>query len=118
MSDIEIVSKAERIERGGELQEKFELLLEEIATIRLQKTAAYGTDTFKNPDAEEVFEIMWVDIYRKFIRIKNLCRNHKFVGEDGESLRDAFRDMAGYSVMGLQLYDQHFTDVEPNFEDD
>lgn len=91
----------------------YEQLLDELATIRVRKVAAYGEDRYGNlPDYEQK-ALTYSDIYRKFIRIKQLMltangsvvRDEAMTATDGESLRDTLMDMANYCLMGVQLMD-------------
>ena len=104
---MEILSRESRIYQGPPTQEAYENLVNELATIRMNKVLSYGEDRYKDPDIEHQTTITYADIYRKFIRIKELCSKGVFQlnAADGESLRDTFMDLANYCLMGVQQLD-------------
>ncbi len=96
-----------RIDQGGPTQIHYEMVVDEIATIRLRKVQAYGEDRYEDPDIDHAMGLSYADVYRKFIRIKHLISERKYEGNgDGETLEQAFKDLANYCIMGAQLLQQ------------
>jgi hypothetical protein len=97
------MTRQERIETGPSTQEAYENILDELAEIRRAKVLAYGEDRYEDPDVESRMALAYADIYRKFIRIKNMVTRGIYDAPDGETLREAFMDLANYAIMGVQL---------------
>lgn len=106
------LSREERLKGGSPTQEHFERILDEIATIRLQKVKAYGEGRYQEPDVKYAFLMLYLDIDRKLLRLKNSVFGDKVVQEDGEELRETLRDLANFGIMGVQLCDIHFSGEE------
>lgn len=106
---MEILTKEQRLAQGPATQQGYEEIIDEIATIRMNKVLSYGEDRYTDEptDQEHHLFITYSDIYRKYIRIKEFFTKGLSVlkAKDGESLRDAFLDLANYAIMGVQLYD-------------
>ena len=95
-------------ELGIKTQPAYEKVLEEVAEIRIKKVASYGEGRYTKEDGIDFDMLMcFSDIYRKYIRLRKLIKNLKAESEDGESLRDAFLDLANYAIMGVQIYDSY-----------
>ena len=95
-------------ELGVKTQAEYERILNELAEIRIEKVASYGEDRYTKVEGIDFDMLMcFSDIYRKYIRLKKLISNHREKGEDGESLRDTFMDLANYAIMGVQIYDSY-----------
>ena len=93
---------------GVDTQKKYEEVIEELSEIRKAKIISYGEDRYSKEEGYD-FDMMMVysDIYRKYIRLKQLIKNNISRNTDGESLRDAFADLANYAIMGIQIYDSY-----------
>lgn len=119
---MNLFNREQRIAQGPPTQADYERVLEEIATIRMQKVLSYGEDRYTTDPAEQEHHlfITYSDVYRKFIRIKEFfTRGLKVMkAKDGESLRDAFLDLANYGIMGVQLLDKLPKQTEPDFKID
>ncbi len=87
-------------------QKRYEEILKELSEIRKQKVIAYGEDRYLETDKEFNHWMCYSDIYRKFIRLKELTKNQT----EGESLLDTYRDMANYSIMAIQILEQYYED--------
>lgn len=90
-------------------QEDYERVLAEIAALRLRKAHTYGEARYEEPDTDfNVSGVLW-DVYRKFIRLRQLFRlgwRKMYRPKEGDGLRDALLDMANYCLMGVQLMDR------------
>lgn len=107
MSDTKLKSRSERLRGGSPSQAYYEALLEEIANVRLGKVKAYGESRYEDDDLDHAMMLAYADVHRKYIRIRNLVKNRAYSGGgDGETLREAFRDLGNYALMGMQLYDK------------
>lgn len=106
------MNKEQRLEKAKQLglktQEKYEEIVDEIANIRIDKVSSYGEDRYSMAEGFDFDMLMcFSDIYRKYIRVKKLVKNNSIKGEDGETLREAFKDLANYGIMGIQIYDNY-----------
>ena len=92
--------KADRL--GIKTQEKYERLINELADQRLNKVMEYGEDRYSDDwsDDEHIWMI-WSDVFRKFIRLRQLRKAMDLPG-----LREVLKDMANYCIMGMQIIDQ------------
>lgn len=100
------LSREERLSLAPKTQLDYEVLLEEIATTRAQKVHQYGETRYEDPLSMSLL-LTFVDIRRKYLRIIEALFNGKATIDGSESLRDAFLDLANYSVMGTQILDDH-----------
>lgn len=99
------MNRQDRIAKGPPTQADYERIIDELATIRMDKVISYGEDRYKDPDPEHRLLITYSDIYRKFIRLKEQMLRRE-PSADGESLRDNLLDLANYALMGVQLLDE------------
>lgn len=99
-----IDSPANRIlvarETGLSFQESFEDVLAEMGSTRLEKATEYGEDRHEGWDVDEEDWMIFSDIYRKFIRLRQQVHNHDHAG-----MRSTCLDLANYGAMGVQLID-------------
>jgi hypothetical protein len=98
---------------GLKTQIDYELILDEIATIRTIKVIQYGEDIYNEADFEVALWGAYADIRRKFQRMKKLMKY--VVGANlgsyidckaVDALRDTGRDFANYGIMLVQLLDK------------
>jgi hypothetical protein len=106
MANEQIMPRDERLRLGPPTTLDFERLVDEAATVRLRKVLSYGESRYRDDSVNHAMTLTYGDIYRKYIRIRELILRQKWTGEDGEALRDAFLDMANYGLMGVQLWDK------------
>jgi hypothetical protein len=106
---MKILQKEERLlaarEAGLGTQWEFERLVDEAATIRLNKVKRYGEDRYSPRHSPEFNRMMsFSDIYRKYIRVENMMMAGLTEDPDtGESLRDTLIDMSNYALMAVQV---------------
>lgn len=88
-------------------QTSFEMVLEEIAELRMEKCTEYGEDRYRQEEwtEEEELWMIFSDIYRKFIRMRQQVANG-----DQEGMRESCLDIASYGAMGVQLIDKRRQD--------
>ena len=82
---------------------RYEELLDELATIRLQKVIAYGEARYKEQSCEFNMWMCYCDVYRKFIRLESLLNVSKDSAPNPELLRDTYMDLANYALMAVQV---------------
>lgn len=99
------LNREQRIEQGPPTQMGFERVVDEAASVRMRKVLAYGEDRYKDPDEKHSMMILYGDIYRKYIRIKNAIVRGERALDDGETLRETLLDLMVYAGMGVQLLD-------------
>ena len=98
-----------RVAEGPPTQSAYERILDAMATLRMQKVLSYGEARYQDTDPTHAFALLYADIYRKFIRIKEAIGPGKPPGQYDtavESLRDTLLDLANYGIMGVQLLEQ------------
>lgn len=106
---MKILSRDERLyaaeDAGVHTQEAFERLVDEAATIRVNKVARYGEDRYdRRHDVHFNRSMCFSDIYRKYIRVEQmLLRGMVDDPETGESLRDTLLDLSNYALMAVQV---------------
>lgn len=100
-------------ETGVLYQEDYEVVLAEAASLRLSKARSYGESRYEEPDEDfNMGGVHW-DIYRKFIRLKQMFKlGWREVAWGPDGLREALMDMANYCLMGVQLIDQYVKPVK------
>ncbi len=91
------------IANGLTTQARYEVLLDELATIRLEKVIAYGEARYKEKSDEFNMWMCYCDVYRKFIRLESLLKVNKNNKPDPEMLRDTYMDLANYALMAVQV---------------
>lgn len=102
----EIEARLNTAARAGlHTQMGFESVLLEMGHLRLEKVVQYGEDRYQDRWSEP--EEMWMiysDIYRKFIRLRQQVLNGDLKG-----MRETCLDLANYGAMGVQLIDKRFS---------
>lgn len=88
------------VQHGLVTQEAFEDLLNALGTMRLEKVIQYGESRYEEKDEEINRLMIFSDIHRKYIRLKQVLMAKE---GGGEPLYDTLMDMASYALMGLQL---------------
>jgi Glyoxalase/Bleomycin resistance protein/Dioxygenase superfamily len=107
------ISRENRVAQGPPTQADYERVVDEAATLRMQKVKSYGEDRYNTPvdptAPDHDLMMTYSDVYRKFIRIRKaiLTPGTLESAPDGEWIRDAFLDLANYALMGVQLCDKH-----------
>ena len=91
---------------GIKHQKGFEMVLDAMAEVRLDKCSAYGERRYENPDLDFNRWMCYSDVYRKFIRLE---QQMKFGSVS--DLRETYMDLANYAAMAIQLIDQGAFDV-------
>lgn len=96
-------------ESGLEHQGSFEVVLAEMAELRLEKAIEYGEDRYQTErwTEEEELWMIFSDVYRKFIRMRQ-----QVTAGDSEGMRESCRDIANYGAMGVQLIDKRKREVK------
>lgn len=86
----------------AQLHEHFLMVLDTVASVRVHKVAQYGTDRYDMDrwTEEEQLWMIFSDIYRKFIRLRQQVRNKDLVG-----MRETCLDLCSYGAMGVQIID-------------
>ena len=111
------LSKKERntaaLAAGLKTHGKFEELVDEVANTRLEKVMSYGEKRYTTEDPKVAMTLVYGDLSRKWIRIENAMLKGELTLEDGETLREAFKDLAAYGVMGMQEFDRLYPEGVP-----
>lgn len=81
-----------------EYQGEFEITLDALAEVRLRKCVEYGESRYKETDPEFNHWALFMDVWRKFIRLRQQMR-HK----DTAGLVETYRDLALYAIMAVQM---------------
>jgi len=87
----------------SEVISTFETYAAELSDTLFKKNIDYGNSIFKTG-----YGGILARIFDKQERIRSLL-NNGWNAVEGESLRDTFHDLAGYSLLGLILIDKHST---------
>ena len=90
-------------EAGLKTHEHFEMLIDELATLRLEKVVQYSEARYEEPDAVFNRLMVFSDIYRKFIRLKQQLWTDRDTTPDDHKLCTDLMDLASYCLMGVQL---------------
>lgn len=106
-----LLNKTQRIVQGSPSQRSYEQIIDEAATLRMQKVLTYGEHRYDDPSQEHAFALLYADIYRKFIRIQNFLFGPRKGNPGVEGLRDTLIDMLNYCAMGVQLLDKFTPEV-------
>lgn len=93
-------------QKGIKTQDEFERLIDKLASMRLEKVIQYGEDRYHEDDLEFNLWMCYSDVYRKHIRLRQLTRDAAKGGEVSPALIDAYRDMANYAIMALQVLER------------
>ena len=95
------------IKLGINTQLRYENIIDDIATLRLKKIYQYGEDVYREDDDNILLLAPYFDVNRKYKRLKNIVMNlTKCKSIDGlELLIEQYKDLANYSIMGIQLLD-------------
>jgi hypothetical protein len=105
------MNRADRIKRAEanslKTQRVYEGIIDEMANIRLNKVMDYGEDRYKIDDLDFDMAMCYSDIWRKFIRIKNLIVNKVKILNVQESIEDTLLDLANYCIMAVQILRSH-----------
>lgn len=101
-----VTPRDQRIAQGPPTQEAYERVLDEAATIRMQKVTDSGEGMYNQPTFREGMDLCYANLYRKFLRIQNLVQKGSYTGTSGETLRDGLMDLLNYAALGVQLCDQ------------
>jgi len=87
----------------------YEVISSKLADVRIDKVAAYGTSRYEDNDEEFDLWMCFCDVHRKYIRLKTLTKlvraGHK---EALPALVDAYRDIANYGMMGVQILEKYY----------
>lgn len=97
------LSREERLslahQHGLQTQERFEELLDELATIRVKKVIQYGEERYNLADTYMSKLLCLADIFGKWIRVKV----QMLQATPGEPLRETLNDLAAFALMGIQV---------------
>jgi hypothetical protein len=97
-------------QEGSKHHLDYEEIIRDLAEQRLAKVAQYGEDRYDSNEGED-FDL-WMsfsDVYRKFIRLKQLTRLALKGDEAAKiALVDAYKDIANYGIMGVQITNKHY----------
>jgi hypothetical protein len=87
----------------------YECILKGIAEIREEKVRLYGESAYNGTDPDEDCLERMLDIKRKFCRLQQLTRLLRAGDLTALPLLvDAYRDIANYAVMGVQILEKHY----------
>lgn len=76
----------------------FEAVLAELAMLRLEKAIEYGESRYETRDAEFDHWMLFSDVHRKYIRLRQQMRNKNIPG-----MIESYTDIANYAAMAVQL---------------
>lgn len=86
------------IEYNLEFQKEFEDTLDKIALIRVQKCDQYGESRYRETDAEFNRWMLFSDVHRKYIRLRQQLRHGTNAG-----LIETYQDLAAYAIAAVQI---------------
>lgn len=91
-----------------ELHGSFSDILDQLATVWIEKVSGYGTSRYDEHDLAFDTWMNFSDIYRKFIRMEQLTRDTASGNKEALlALLDAYADMANYCVSALLVLERH-----------
>lgn len=88
-------------------QVEFENTLDRIAEIRVNKCAQYGESRYEETDKEFNRWMLFSDIHRKYIRLRQQIRQSHDAG-----LLETYTDLAAYALMAVQILSRQETQHE------
>lgn len=104
LSALEEHTPLEREELGGKPQMDMEALLRVLAQIRFAKVQSYGESRYHVTDANFDLAMCYSDLHRKMIRLRErIFPTQPHSDAVKETILDTAVDLAGYSVMLLQI---------------
>jgi hypothetical protein len=85
--------------KGLKYHVEFEITLSSLAYIRLEKCIEYGESRYEETDAEFNRWMLFSDVHRKYIRLRQ-----QLLRKDDAGLLESYRDMANYCIMAVQIH--------------
>lgn len=102
-----------RVLNGSIHQTDYEIISSNLAELRLEKCRLYGESRYEEVDQEFDLWMCFSDIHRKYIRLKQLTKLARQGDESAlHSLIDAYKDIANYGIMGVQILQKYVTPIE------
>lgn len=103
---------AARLLSGGKHQQAYEIIACDLAEQRMAKCKLYGESRYEENDKEFDLWMCFSDIHRKYIRLRQLTQlAREGDGQAINALLDAYRDIANYGIMGIQILNKYYETV-------
>ena len=88
--------------------QEYEGIASDLAGVRIDKVASYGTSRYEENDEEFDLWMCFCDVHRKYIRLKTLTKLVRAGDKEALlALVDAYRDIANYGIMGVQILQKY-----------
>jgi hypothetical protein len=81
-------------------------VLKEAGNLQADKVKEYGADRYSEEDPAFAMSMVYSDVYRKFIRLRQLSKTAPDSPEAARALRDCLMDLGNYAFMGVQEIDR------------
>lgn len=86
----------------------YESIISDLAEQRLAKIKLYGESRYEEKDEEFDLWMCFSDVHRKYIRLRQLTKLARQGDKEAiNSLVDAYRDIANYGIMGIQIIEKY-----------
>lgn len=107
--------KADEMEYPEVLEEFLEVI-ENKTNMMIEKVNKYGNQRYTPEDWEYDSKMIYSDIQRKFIRLKNITWKFEELEDSDEKLmrdlRETYGDTLNYCVLAIQIIDKYLEGVE------
>lgn len=105
------MNRESRIKKAAECgiksQEDFEKIVDNLATLRLEKVIDYGDSRYKNLELDKDLWMCFSDVNRKTIRLEQLTKSvNKGDTAAMKVLSENYKDLTNYGLMGVQILEQ------------